>query len=82
MKDRKEYDRMRYALKRELKIDKTGVEPRQYNRFNQEPTYKTTDVFTSTTLKEYPQSIQIQLDYARQNYTPDQYANLLKLLKQ
>lgn len=80
MKDRKEYDRMRYALKRELKIDKTGVEPRQYKRFNQEPTYKTTDVFTSTTLKEYPQSIKIQLDYARQNYTPDQYASLLKLL--
>jgi hypothetical protein len=34
MKDRKEYDRIRYALKRELKIDKTGVEPRTYKRFN------------------------------------------------
>lgn len=82
MKDRKEYDRMRYALKRELKIDKTGVEPRQYKRFNQEPIYNTTDVFSSTTLKDYPEHIQIQLDYAKLNYTPEQYANLLKLLEQ
>ena len=39
MKDRKEYDRIRYALKREVRIDKTGVEPRTYKRFNPENYY-------------------------------------------
>jgi len=36
---KKEYDRIRYSLKRELKIDKTGVEPRTYKTFNPENYY-------------------------------------------
>lgn len=99
MKERKEYDRIRYALKRELKIDKTGIEPRTYKRFNRENTYgsvcnntsiddiKNIKITGGTIDKEpvvvervYPLEIQIQLDCAKLNYSPEAYEALLKML--
>jgi hypothetical protein len=100
MKARKqEYDRIRYSLKRELKIDKTGIEPRTYKRFN--PTQYGSIGCSNTTIDDIdnfkmkggtinneplkyeriiPYDIQIQLDYAKLNYSPDAYEALLKTL--
>ncbi len=96
---KKEYDRLRYALKREVKIDKTGIEPRTYKQFN--PTeygsvgcnntsiddidnFKMTGgTLNNQPLKDeriIPYDIQIQLDYAKLNYSPEAYENLLKTL--
>lgn len=93
MKARKrEYDKIRYALKRELKIEKTGVEPRTYKPFkptdyNQLECSNTDitgegmiDIKPTVIAKNYPPEIQIQLDYAKLHYTPDAYQNLLKIL--
>ena len=82
---KKEYDRIRYALNREVKIDKTGVIPRKYKKFNPsdyEPTLDGEGINIEPILiqKKYPTEIQIQLDYARINYTPEQYDNLIKML--
>lgn len=96
---KKEYDRIRYALKRELKIDKTGIEPRTYKPFN--PTeygsvgcsntnidnidnFKMTggaiDIKPVVVERVYPPEIQIQLDCAKLNYSPEAYEALLKML--
>jgi len=96
---KKEYDRIRYALKRELKIDKTGIEPRTYKPFN--PSEYGSVGCSNTTIDDLndfkmtggtinneplkderiiPYDIQIQLDYAKLNYSPDAYEALLKTL--
>jgi len=82
---KKEYDRIRYALNREVRIDKTGIIPRKYKKFNPND-YEYTSVGGNVIIepiliqKTYPNEIQIQLDYARINYTPEQYDNLIKML--
>lgn len=96
MKNRKEYDRLRYLLKRELKINKTGREPRTYKPFKPteygsvNTTIDNIDNFKITggtvnieDLKDeriIPYDIQIQLDYAKLNYSPEAYNTLLNTL--
>ena len=96
---KKEYDRIRYALKREVRIDKTGVEPRIYKRFNPADYYGSVGC-SGTTINDidnfkmtggsliepvviekiYPPDIQLQLDCAKINYSPEAYEALVKLL--